>query len=137
MKSIEAAFTGIIPRDAELRTARSGRQWLSFSVIVGEEPDEQWVSVAAFSGSIAELAPQLTKGTRVYAEGRLKLRSWESEGGTRFGLSVAASLVQPMALIGQRRPKKPRPKLTEKIDPQAPIEFADGTSQGKGDALPF
>ena len=140
MKGIECAFAGTLGRDAAVRTAASGRTWLPLSVIVGEEPDEQWVNVACFSATTAELAPQLTKGTQIYVEGKLKLRSWESQDGAiRYGLSVSASLVQPLALIGQRRPKKPRAnsKSKDKPDPQAPLHFADGRNVSDGDALPF
>jgi single-stranded DNA-binding protein len=126
MKGIEAAFTGTIGRDAQLRTAKSGREWLSVSVVVGEEPEQQWVQVAAFFGDIGELAGQLTTMAKVYVEGKLKLRSWEAPDGPRSGLSVVASVIQPLGLIGQKRPKKPRsPKSGTKPDVNAPLPFDD------------
>lgn len=138
MKGIEAAFCGTLGRDAELRTAKSGRKWLSLTVVVGESPDEEWVSVASFSASTGEQAPELRKGLAVYVEGKLKLRSWLVNGDSpRYGLSVVASLIQPMGQIGQRRPKKTRVTSKAKGDSQAPLTFADGTSAAEGDALPF
>ena len=45
-----------------------------------------------------------------YCEGRLTLRPWtDADGKARAGLSLAASLVQPMGQIGRPRPRsKPR-----------------------------
>lgn len=139
MKGIECAFVGMLGRDAEVRTAqKSGRKWLSLSVIVGENPNEQWVDVASFSGSMIDDAPRLIKGTRIYVEGKLTLRSWTQPNGSMMqGLSVVAGLIQPMAQIGQRRPKKTRAAPRVKADPQAPLTFADGTSAAEGDTLPF
>jgi len=132
VKGIEAAFTGTVGRDAQLRTAKSGREWLSFSVVVGEEPDQQWVQVAAFLGHIGELVPQLSASTQVYVEGKIKLRSWDAPDGPRSGLSVVASVIQPLGLIGAKRPKKPRSpkgeapaKTKTNADVNAPLPFDD------------
>lgn len=129
MKGIHAAFCGRLGRDAEIRTAKSGRQWLSLSAIAGEDDDAQWVSIACFSETIAAMAGQLTKGTEVYIEGNLRLRTWEAQDGPRTTLSVSASLVQPLALIGMKKPKAPRAaKTRRKVDANAPVEapFNDG-----------
>jgi single-strand DNA-binding protein len=142
MKGIHCAFEGRLGRDAEIKTAKaSGRSFLALSVIEGEDDEAQWLNVVAWSESLAEIASHLTKGTELYIEGKLKLRSWTTaEGETRYGLSVSASLVQPMALIGRSKPKTPTRKTSAakaRLDPQAPIEFADGTDMSRGDALPF
>jgi len=119
MKGIECAFAGRLGRNAELRTSSAGREWLSLSIIVGEGDDEQWVQVASWSTTIAELAPMLVQGAQVYCEGKLKLRTWaDRDGETRAGISVSASLIQPLALIGNRKPKRPRaPKAAKEAPP--------------------
>jgi len=134
MKGIECAFAGRLGRNAELRTSSAGREWLSLSVIVGEGDDEQWVQVASWSTTIAELAPMLVQGAQVYCEGKLKLRTWgDSYGATRAGLSVSASLIQPLALIGQRKPKRPRAEKAAKprqphTPAHQPLPFDDDIS---------
>lgn len=132
MKGIHCAFEGRLGRDAEMKTAKaSGRQFMTLSVIEGADDEAQWLNVVAWSESLAEIASHLTKGTEVYVEGKIKLRSWESDAGTRYGLSVSASLVQPLALIGRSRPKAPRKTATAKqrdkaaADPNRPLEFND------------
>lgn len=140
MKGIVCAFEGRLGRDAEIKTARaSGKQFVAMSVIEGDGEEAQWLNVVAWSESLAEIASHLVKGAEVYVEGKIRLRTWEAESGTRSGLSVSASLVQPLALIGRSRPKAPpKPRTGKpKLDPQAPLEFADGTDMRQGDSIPF
>jgi single-stranded DNA-binding protein len=109
MKAIECAFTGTIGREPTRRTSeRTGRDWASFAVAVGEDPDTQWLDVACF-GPMVEAAASLARGDRCSAEGRISLRTWQNHDGTpRTTPSVAASLAQPMGKIGQQRPKRYR-----------------------------
>ena len=111
MNGIEAALEGRIGQAPTMRTGQSGKTWCTFSVAVGSDEEgasPTWVSVAVF-GSKAEEAAQLAPGVRVYGEGRLRLDTWQDrEGRERTGLKIAASLVQPIAQIGRRKPAKPR-----------------------------
>jgi single-strand DNA-binding protein len=73
-----------------LRVA-SGRQWRDS----GGEPREEteWFSVVAWN-KLAEICNQyLTKGSRVYIEGRLQTRSWDDQqsGQTRYKTEVIAN----------------------------------------------
>jgi single-stranded DNA-binding protein len=126
MKGIACAFEGRLGRDAELKTTHAGRQFLAFSVIVGEDEEAQWLNVSAWSDHLTDLAPSLAKGVEVYVEGKLKMRHWESADGPRSGLQVSASVVQPLALIGRSKPKgPPRGKSARsKVDSQAPLNTA-------------
>jgi single-stranded DNA-binding protein len=119
---IECAFPATLTQDAEVKTTSAGRPFLKLSVVTGKDEKQQYLSVLAWRDSFTELAPSLVKGARVYCEGRLELRHWN--GGS--GLSVSASLIQPLGLIGAKKPKAPR-SGKKKADPQAPIEvpFSD------------
>jgi single-strand DNA-binding protein len=109
MKGIEVALVGKLGSDAQLRTSSAGKEWMLLFVDVPEGDSEQRVNVSSWSHTIAELAPLLVKGADIYVEGKLKQRTWQnSDGSTGFGLSVSASLIQPLALIGNKKPKKPR-----------------------------
>jgi single-strand DNA-binding protein len=134
MTGIECAFTGRIGQEPMLKESKAGKPWLSFSVAVGEGDDVQWVQVAAFGTKAEELAGCLKKSDRVYVEGRLKLNTWTGKDGTaQAGLSVAASLVQPLGQIGaKRRPSKPKatasnPEVYAPVDKQPALN----------DAIPF
>jgi single-stranded DNA-binding protein len=109
MKGIEVALVGKLAKDADKRTSSAGREWMLLFVDVPEGDTEQRVNVSSWSHTTAELAPLLVKDITIYVEGRLKLRTWpKDDGSTGFGLSVSASLIQPLALIGNKKPKKPR-----------------------------
>jgi single-stranded DNA-binding protein len=120
-----------------LKESKAGKPWLSFSVAVGEGDDVQWLQVAAFGTRAGELAGCLKKSDRVYVEGRLKLNTWTGKDGTlQAGLSVAASLVQPMGQIGKRRPSKPKARAS-KSEVYAPLGSAANSAQQLNDPMPF
>lgn len=128
INGIECAFAGTCGRDPTRQTSeRTGREWASFSVAVGKDDDTQWVDVAYFGPNV-DSACALKAGDRVYVEGKLSLRTWQNnDGSTRTVLNVAASLVQPLGKIGERKPKKPRKGKEEpaKPDINAPLPFDD------------
>lgn len=134
MKGIACAFEGRLGRDAEVKSY-AGRSFMVFSVIVGEGEEAVWLNVSAWSDHLTDLAPSLVKGVEVYVEGKMKQRHWESDGGTKSGWQVSASVVQPLALIGRSRPKgPPRAKAGKgKVDSQKPLEQTPAFN----DALPF
>lgn len=91
---------GRMERDPEMRYTPSGRPVTSFSVATahnwtsseGERHEEtEWFNVVAW-GTLAKICyDHLTKGKRVYIEGRLKTRSWEdSEGKRHFRTEIVA-----------------------------------------------
>jgi single-strand DNA-binding protein len=115
MKGIQCAFTGKCGQDAELKTSKSGKPWLSVSVAIDEASEEAttWARVVVFREMATRLYPELKKGTEVYCEGRLKLDSWTGrDGRERSGLSVGASRVEVLGRIGvdsqSRKPEEPR-----------------------------
>jgi single-strand DNA-binding protein len=92
---------GNLGRDPEMRYTPSGKPVTSFSLAVnrnwvsadGERRDEtEWFNVVAW-GSLAEICNQhLSKGQKVYVEGRLQTRSWEDENGQKhFRTEVVAN----------------------------------------------
>jgi single-stranded DNA-binding protein len=85
VRGIQCAFTGKVgrDRDAELKTSKSGKPWLSFSVAVDEASGEAitWIRGVMFGEWATELYPQLKRSTEVYCEGRLKLESWTGRDG--------------------------------------------------------
>lgn len=130
MRGIECAFQGSVAKTAELRVAKTGRSWLSLQVEVGEGEEIQRVTVAAFFGDIDILAPLLLLGTRVYIEGSIRLRKWINADGAEFNfLNVSASKIEPLGLIGEKKPKKPKAERTQKSKPEAasadPVPFSD------------
>jgi single-strand DNA-binding protein len=121
VKGIQAAFTGKLGQDAELKTSKAGKPWLSFSVAIdaeGESDGTTWARIVVFGGLATERHPDLKKGAEVYVEGKLRLESWTGKDGReRTGLSVAAAKVDVLGRIGfnphQRKPKPEQPPVAQ------------------------
>ncbi len=97
----KATIIGNLGGDPEMRYTPAGRAFTTFNVACnrtyttpeGERREEtEWFRVTAWS-RLAELCNQfLSKGRRVYIEGRLSSRSWEgADGQKRFSLEIAAN----------------------------------------------
>ena len=95
---------GNVGSDPEMRYTPSGMPVTSFSVATnhryntreGERREEtEWFRVVAWN-RLAEVCNQyVTKGMRVFAEGRLKSDSWVgNDGQTRFRNEIIANTVQ-------------------------------------------
>jgi len=107
MNSIEAAFTGRLGTQPELKTSQAGKPWAAFNVGVGDGDNIQWVRIAVFGERAQELSAILRKGDRVYVEGRLQLNTrTDKEGQQRAGLSVAAWKCEKLGQIGWNKPPK-------------------------------
>jgi len=77
MHGIHAAFEGRLGREAELHATKQGKLWLSFSLAVGTEGEDDiltttWVRIAYFGEDAESLSGKLQKGAEVYCEGRLR-----------------------------------------------------------------
>ena len=102
---------GNLGGDPEMRYMPSGDPVTSFSVATswryrtrdGEQREEtEWFRVNAW-GRLAETTNQyLTKGSKVYVEGRLQSRTWQGQDGqTRFSNEIRASDVRFLDPRGQ------------------------------------
>ena len=97
---------GNLGRDPEKRYTQDGRAVTRFSVAAttrrkerdGEWADHtEWFNVTVFSRQAETLAERLTKGTRVYVEGRLESRTYETQtGGKGFAMDIVANEVLPL-----------------------------------------
>ena len=103
---------GNLGSDPEMRYTPGGQAVTNFNVATnyrytasdGERRDEtEWFRISAW-GRLGETCNQyLTKGKKVYIEGRLRSRSYETrEGETRFVMEVSASEVRFLDSAGGR-----------------------------------
>ena len=94
---------GNLGRDPEMRYTPNGTAVTSFSVAVSrrwnsqdgqQQEDTEWFNVVAWN-KLAETCNQsLSKGRRVYVEGRLQTRSWDGQDGQKhYRTEVIASSV--------------------------------------------
>lgn len=88
-----AMILGNSTRDVEFKTTPNGRSVANFAVATnrrwndretGEAKDEVQFHEIVVWGKLAEIARQVvSKGTKVYVEGRLQTRSWEGQDGAK------------------------------------------------------
>lgn len=104
-------LTGRLGADPEMRYTPNGSPVTSFNVASsrkrssqdGEAREEtEWFKVVAWN-KLAEICSNyLTKGSKVYIEGRLQTRSWEDQNGQkRYSTEVIAN---DMIMLDSRRP---------------------------------
>jgi single-strand DNA-binding protein len=96
-------LVGNLGRDPEKRYTQDGRPVTRFSLAAttrrrerdGEWADHtEWFGVTVFGRQAETIAERVTKGTRVYVEGRLESRQYDtSNGGKGFALDVIANEV--------------------------------------------
>src|SRR3990172_12889570 len=91
---------GNVGRDPEMRYTADGNAMTTFSVATnhvytppdGERREEtEWFSVVTWRKLAEQCSQFLQKGRRVYVEGRLRSRSWDTpEGQRRYRTEVVA-----------------------------------------------
>lgn len=101
---------GNLTRDPELRYTPSGAAVVSFGIATnryytasdGEKKEEtEFVKIVAWN-KLAELCSQLlTKGRKVYVEGRLQTRSWETPDGQNK--QTTEVVIDDMRILDSRR----------------------------------
>ena len=102
---------GNLGGDPEMRYLPSGSPVTNFSVATnyrykkadGEQVDEvEWFRVAVFGRQAEACNQYLSKGSKVYVEGRLSSRQWQGQDGqSRFSLEINADRVQFIDSRGQ------------------------------------
>ena len=95
---------GNVGRDPEMRYTPSGSAVTSFSLAVnryytppgGERQEEtEWFNVVAWNRLAETCNNYVTRGMKIYVEGRLRSNSWVGQDGqTRFRNEIIANTVQ-------------------------------------------
>ena len=125
---------GNVGTDPEMRYTPNGNPVTSFRLATGrtyttadgEKHDEtEWFTVVAWSQLAEQTNQYLTKGKKVYVEGRLKSNTWTGQDGqTRFRNEIVAQRV----LFLDRGPQG---------EPGAAGEPAPGETPGDAEDLPW
>lgn len=120
---------GNLTRDPELRYTPNGTAVCSFSVATnrnwttdtGEKKDEvEFHRIVAWN-KLAELCSQfLTKGRKVFVEGRLATRSWAAQDGTQK--QTTEIVISDMILLDSRRSGEEA--VSEEVHEETVVESA-------------
>jgi single-strand DNA-binding protein len=93
---------GNLGQDPEVRYTPNGAAVCNLSVATslewnkdGEKKDiTEWHRIVAFKGLAENCGKYLSKGSKVYVEGRLQTRKWEKDGQTHYSTEIVANDVQ-------------------------------------------
>ena len=108
-----AQLIGNLTRDPELRYTPTGTPVCTFSLATnrswktetGEKREETEFHRIVAWNKLAELCSQfLTKGRKVYVEGRLTTRNWNAQDGTQR--NTTEIVITDMILLDSRRPEE-------------------------------
>lgn len=130
----KAILIGSLGADPEVRYTQAGKQVASFNIATTErwkgqdgqmQESTEWHKITAWD-RLAEICGQyLTKGSRVYIEGKIQTRKWQDQDGKdRYTTEIVAREMKMLT------PKTQQSKSGENVP--GPPEFGD-----TGEDVPF
>lgn len=128
----KATIIGNLGGDPEMRYTQAGKPMTRFRVACnsrrrgqdGEMVEEtEWLRVTCFS-RLAEVANEyLTKGSRVFIEGRLRSETWDGQDGQkRFSMEILANELQILDSRSRSESPGPAPAATRPAPQETDIE---------------
>jgi single-strand DNA-binding protein len=126
------SFIGNLGKDIESRAMPNGKMVANFSIGVGESYTDksgnkvdktEWVRCTAYD-KLAEICIQyLSKGSKVFVQGRMETRSYEKDGATVYTTGIVLDQMQMLGGGESRAPQKggtnyPEPIPSDNFDDQ-------------------
>ena len=104
--SINQVFlSGNLTRDIELRNTKTGKTVGTFGIAVNDrrrnpisgewEDYPNFFDCSIFERDAEHFAPDLTKGAKVFIQGKLHYSAWESNGQKRSKVDVTVDKIEP------------------------------------------
>src|SRR5260221_9739179 len=147
----KAILIGRLGKDPDVRTLESGATVANFTMATSETYKDkttgerkeitEWHNIVLWRGLADVAAKYLHKGDMVYIEGRLRTRSWEKEGVTRYTTEIVGD---NMTMLGskpnsgnQDYSSAPRSGNTLSDDSGTPSLREKHSAESTTDDLPF
>ncbi len=151
-----ATLIGHLGKDVEIRRTQDGRPIANFSIATseswrdktsGERKEKvEWHNIVIFNEGLAGLAEKyLSKGSKVYIEGKIQTRKWQDQSGadrwsTEIVLAFDAKLIflDPKSKDG-RPEARPQEQVGYAGDPALPAGEEERSLGGGdvSDGIPF
>lgn len=136
-------LVGNLGKDPEVRHLENGASVANFSIATtetykdrttGERKDQtEWHNIVLWRG-LAEIAEKyLRKGSQVYIEGKLRTRSWEKDGITRYTTEVVGD---NMTMLGGKGESNGGGQNNQYQQQSEPVQ-QNAPSNDATDDLPF
>ncbi len=138
-------LVGRLGKDPEVRNLENGASVANFTLATSESYKDkttgekkettEWHNIVLWRGLAEIAAKYLHKGDMIYVEGKLRTRSWEKEGVTRYTTEVVGD---NMTMLSTRRDSS----TTAEYRPPSPGQSNPAPAESKSisdssDDLPF
>lgn len=123
MRSVNrATLVGNVGQDPEVRTTSSGTKVANVSLATqpswGDNPQPEWHRLV-FWDKIAEVVEKyVSKGDRLYVEGRIQPRSYEKDGVTHYAVDIR---VNELVMLGSGSGERNRTTAPTPSDDDLPF----------------
>jgi single-strand DNA-binding protein len=123
---------GYVGKDPEIRTTGGGTMVANFSLATTERVKEseqwaertEWHALIAF-GRLAEvIRDYVTKGSKLYVEGKLQTRSWEDKNSREKKYKTEVVVIE-MILMDRKEPGEPPRKVSNPVQPEVQPQSDD------------
>lgn len=138
----KAILLGNLGKDAELTFLPSGQPVCKFSLATNRswkdkngdwQEETEWHNIVLWGEQAERYAQYLTKGQKIYIEGRIKSRTWEGKDGSKHNATdIVAERVVFVSGRGAEEGAAPRPAQAQAqaqarptVAPAAPAPAAD------------
>lgn len=140
-------LVGRLGKDPEVRNLDNGVAVANFTMATSEtykdrttgekKETTEWHNIVLWRG-LAEVSQKyLHKGDLVYIEGKLRTRSWEKEGVTRYTTEVVADNMTMLGSRGGGGGNSGSSEYSSRTTEKTPSESYSGPSDSNTDDLPF
>lgn len=134
-------LVGRLGKDPEVRNLENGASVANFTLATSESYKDkttgekkeltEWHNIVLWRGLAEIAAKYLHKGDMIYVEGRLRTRSWEKEGVTRYTTEIVGDNMTMLSTRrdggtgAEQRPSAPSSAGTPQSEPKSSGEGAD------------
>ncbi|HRI77977.1 MAG TPA: single-stranded DNA-binding protein [Cyclobacteriaceae bacterium] len=137
-------LVGRLGKDPEVRNLENGASVANFTMATSEsykdkttgekKESTEWHNIVLWRGLAEIAAKYLHKGDMIYIEGKLRTRSWEKEGVTRYTTEIVGD---NMTMLSTRRDGGSNQEYKPSAAPQQSQEGFKPSADSGTDDLPF
>ena len=121
-------FIGIgrLVKDPEIRYSQSGTAVANFNIAIssgyGEHKQTDFIPIVAFKNLAEIVGNNLKKGSQVLVEGRMQVRSYETQEGQKRRITEV--IVQNIEFLGSKKSNESTPEsFGDEVFPEEEIPF--------------
>ena len=118
-------LVGRLAQDPEVRYTQSGKAVASFNLAVnryGQKDSADFIPIVAWEKLAEVIGNNLKKGAQVLVEGRMQVRSYETQDGQKR--RVTEVIVQNVEFLGSKKSNESTPEsFGDEVFPEEEIPF--------------